>query len=40
MIESALKGKRPDNPVRDIGFTLEVRDSTRRGDGQGAAPSR
>jgi LacI family gluconate utilization system Gnt-I transcriptional repressor len=37
MIEGALKGKRPDDPVRDIGFTLEVRDSTRRSGGKGAA---
>ena len=31
MIEAALRGERPEEPVRDIGFTLEVRDSTRRG---------
>ena len=31
MIEAALRGERPAEPVRDIGFTLEVRDSTRRG---------
>jgi hypothetical protein len=31
MIEAALRGHRPEEPVRDIGFTLEIRDSTRRG---------
>jgi LacI family gluconate utilization system Gnt-I transcriptional repressor len=33
MIEAALRGERPEQPVRDIGFTLEVRDSTRRTGG-------
>lgn len=33
MIEAALKGERPETPVCDIGFTLEVRDSTRRTGG-------
>jgi LacI family gluconate utilization system Gnt-I transcriptional repressor len=35
MIEGALNGKRPDDSVRDIWFSLEVRGSTRRGDGKG-----
>lgn len=33
MIEAALDGDRPEDAVRDIGFTLEVRDSTRRTGG-------
>jgi LacI family gluconate utilization system Gnt-I transcriptional repressor len=33
MIEAALAGERPETPVRDLGFTLEVRDSTRRTGG-------
>ena len=33
MIEAALDGRRPEDAVRDIGFTLEVRDSTRRTGG-------
>ena len=33
MIEAALGGERPADAVRDIGFTLEARDSTRRTGG-------
>jgi LacI family gluconate utilization system Gnt-I transcriptional repressor len=33
MIEAALDGHRPEAPVRDLGFTLEIRDSTRRTGG-------
>jgi hypothetical protein len=33
MIEAARDGARPDPAVRDIGFTLVVRDSTRRSGG-------
>jgi LacI family gluconate utilization system Gnt-I transcriptional repressor len=33
MIEAALQGTRPADPVRDLGFTLMARDSTRRTGG-------
>jgi LacI family transcriptional regulator, gluconate utilization system Gnt-I transcriptional repressor len=33
MIEAALDGDRPEDALRDIGFTIEVRDSTRRTGG-------
>ena len=33
MIEAALRGERPEAAIRDLGFTLEVRDSTRRTGG-------
>lgn len=35
MIEAALNSNRPDDAVRDIGLTLEVRDSTRKTGGTG-----